>query len=91
MQIKLVRGRGAWGEPGGGRTVVHSQSPASFCDGPRLPGGRSTLERWQCGAVEERLAVGIVGIVRRFGVALEPEVQVLGVVEWPDAWGTHET
>lgn len=27
----------------------------------------------------------------RFGVELEPEVQLLGNVEWPDAWTTHES
>jgi UDP-N-acetylenolpyruvoylglucosamine reductase len=37
--------------------------------------------------VLELMAEGRRRVHERFGVVLEPEVQVLGEVEWPDGWG----
>jgi UDP-N-acetylmuramate dehydrogenase len=36
--------------------------------------------------VLELMAAGRARVKERFGIALEPEVQVLGDVSWPDGW-----
>jgi UDP-N-acetylenolpyruvoylglucosamine reductase len=38
------------------------------------------------GDVLELMAEGRRRVKERFGIVLEPEVQVLGTVRWPDGW-----
>jgi UDP-N-acetylmuramate dehydrogenase len=39
--------------------------------------------------VLDLMAAGRARVKERFGIALEPEVQVLGEVRWPDGWETE--
>ncbi|HXR61898.1 MAG TPA: hypothetical protein VN732_11280, partial [Solirubrobacterales bacterium] len=54
-----------------------SEKHANFVENDR---GATTAE------VLELMAEGRRRVHERFGVTLEPEVQVLGEVEWPDGW-----
>jgi UDP-N-acetylmuramate dehydrogenase len=55
-----------------------SEKHANFVENA---GGASTAD------VLELMAEGRRRVHERFGVVLEPEVQVLGEVRWPDGWG----
>lgn len=68
---------------------------AAGCRGLRLGGARfsekhanfvENFEDATTAEVLELMAEGRRRVHERFGVVLEPEVQVLGEVEWPDGW-----
>ncbi len=59
-------------------------SRASTRTSSRTPARRAPPTSWPCSAEGRRR------VHERFGIALEPEVEILGEVEWPDSWRLEE-
>jgi UDP-N-acetylmuramate dehydrogenase len=83
------------GEPGAGGRTAGQLLEAAGCAGLDVGGARFSPKhanfvenagKATTSDVLELMAAGRRRVFERFGVALEPEVQVLGEVEWPADW-----